>query len=820
MPIEHVERRATRSFPVLAQHTDPRLSQQAIEVAAPPTISADGPEQIPDRTLAASAPLVTMLSPRKIPVSRHVVDLKEIAARRAEEKRRAALAARPITEQVFSSVLSHSTITRSLPRAAKQAISKIRLPKPSVPTLSLPPISLPRVRIPRLSISFPRIALPTLPHRRIFESIGIFAIIALVFTLPFQGITYIGSLAATKGTVLGATASAVAHMQAGRDALSARDTYRLAQELSRARTDFQGARDSLHMMGGTLVGISGALPGIGSPITSADVLLDIATVTTSSAESLAHTISAILEEDSGPTDRLAMLVEKLDQIMPELERVTKRAETISITSLPAQYQQPVTELLELLPRVYQQGRALHELGSFLLHTLGTERPQRYLLIFQNDNELRPTGGFVGSFAHVEVQNGVITKLEAPAGGSYDLQGSLTSWIATPKPLRVIEDRWQFHDANWFPHFPDSARQLMWFYEASGGTTVDGVIAINASVFERLLAITGPLEVPDSSVKLTAENAQEVLQQIIRGEAELSSTTPKKVISDLLPHMLDRIIHSNPSERISSIAALYTALEERELQLFFTDPAAQSFASARGWSGEQRVTSGDYLSIVSTNIAGGKTDAVMRQEGLLTVSIAQDGSIINTLTITKRHTGDPHLPFQNIPNVDYLRIYVPQGSELLEATGFNPPDESVFAIEDSSLSLTEDVRFDPSVRSIDSASKTEIYTENGKTVFANWMQTGVGATTSARIVYRLPFTTIKPGSRETTRDLLSALAGEQRAAVGTYSLYIQKQSGRSHFDLFTDIKIPHDAHTIWQHGNEYVSPDLKTDRYIGLIYSFE
>ncbi|KKR89479.1 MAG: hypothetical protein UU36_C0026G0003 [Candidatus Uhrbacteria bacterium GW2011_GWE2_41_1153] len=168
-----------------------------------------------------------------------------------------------------------------------------------------------------------------------------------------------------------------------------------------------------------------------------------------------------------------------------------------------------------------------------------------------------------------------------------------------------------------------------------------------------------------------------------------------------------------------------------------DNKLQSDIKALGWSGSLLQTDGDYLMVVDSNLGGGKTDSVIKQDIDVDVEIQADGSIINTVTITKEHTGLANALFEGINNVDYLRLYVPKGSELLQASGFEIPDESLFKIANAPLATDKDLLLWTSNFTQDPISGTDIWNEQGKTVFGNWMQTKPGETEIVTFTYRLP-----------------------------------------------------------------------------------
>jgi len=269
--------------------------------------------------------------------------------------------------------------------------------------------------------------------------------------------------------------------------------------------------------------------------------------------------------------------------------------------------------------------------------LGDERKMKYLIAFQNNTELRPTGGFIGSFAEMDMLNGEITNIHIPEGGTYDLQGQLTKFVEAPQPLGLINDRWEFHDANWFPDFPTSARKLMWFYDKAGEPTVDGVIAINADLIPALLEITGPIEMPTYERTIDSENFLFETQKIVELEHEKYDTTseertaeaPKQFIGDLAPLLLERIQNADMKELLAIADVIGDGLVEKDVQLYMNNTSLQSHISELGWSGEQKEAPGDYLQIVSANLGGGKTDSVIDQQ------VDIDITLVTTVLLQKK-----------------------------------------------------------------------------------------------------------------------------------------------------------------------------------------
>jgi hypothetical protein len=128
--------------------------------------------------------------------------------------------------------------------------------------------------------------------------------------------------------------------------------------------------------------------------------------------------------------------------------------------------------------------------AVVLELLGSRQDRQYLVMFQNNRELRPTGGFIGSFALVDVSRGEVRKVLVDT--IYNPDGQLKDFLIPPVPLQKITDRWFARDANWFADFRTSASKVAHLFERSGGPTVDGVLAITPVLLEDLLRLTGPI----------------------------------------------------------------------------------------------------------------------------------------------------------------------------------------------------------------------------------------------------------------------------------------------------------------------------------------
>ncbi len=461
----------------------------------------------------------------------------------------------------------------------------------------------------------------------------------------------------------------------------------------------------------------------------------------------------------------AVLTELRDSLafaIPQVAAAQTQLAGADAGALPTETAPAIAAVRTMLPEVESSLRSLQAVADAAHTVLGYGAWQRYLLVFQNSNELRATGGFLGSFALMDVDDGAVARLEVPGGGPYDLEGSSLVRVMAPVPLRMLRatrnGEWQFWDANWWPDYPTSARKLAWFYERSRGPSVDGVIAVTAPFLERVLAVTGPVPMPAYGVTVTAENFIAETQTQVELRYDRTQNRPKQFIADLASVLIPRLTQAGVEQQPALLAALIEGLRTREIQLYSSHPSVQTLISQLGYSGELKATGeDDFLSVVVTNLGGGKTDGVISQRLSVTAEIAPDGTVVDTLRLTRAHQGVPGDAFSGVTNNSYLRFYVPAGSQLVTAEGFELPEHATFGPVETDLGSDDTLAAVEGEHATDPGTGVESWAELGKTVFAHWQ-------------------VLKPGE-ERTVVLRYRLQNRISPTTAVWRLYVQKQAGR-------------------------------------------
>lgn len=649
--------------------------------------------------------------------------------------------------------------------------------------------------------------------RLALRPVAAFVLIAVMIAMPFKLIAYWQAVNMTKGQVLGDAERALASLHDARDALTGFDLLGAQTSFDLAHQSFTEAQEQLAGINSLLTTLADISP-IDNSYKSGKNLLDLGTHLSAAGDIILVAVNAANSSSSPATltERLKTMQSASQQALGELEQAEQALAGVNSDHLPADSQEQFTKLKSALPSMITGLKQSSQLLTMSTSALGDRQLRRYLIMFQNDNELRPTGGFMGSFALVDLVDGKIKNITIPKGGTYDMRAGLKERFSAPSPLRLINPRWEFQDVNWSPDWPTSAQTIMDFYQRSNGPSVDGVIAINSDWLAEVLRATGPIVLTEYGLTLTGDNIEMELQKSIEFDLEVKDPkAPKKIITDLAPKLLEKIFASDPSTMISLAQAVRKGLAEKEIQIYFKDENLRQYAGEHEWDGRVKQAPFDYLQIVTANIGAGKSDQVIDQDIRHLADISPDGTVTDTVEITRRHFGPIDDYFTIQPNASYLRAYVPTGSRLISAAGFSPAPKGTST--DSKLADHPLLKHE-SERVIDPLSGTAIYNENGKTVFANWFNLKPGEQKTAVLVYRLPNPIAVISKQQPSRWWDKLSKASDQAIVdneSVYSILIQKQSGAAAGQIDSQVSYP----TGWR---PTISYPLASSTAAGLIFT--
>ncbi len=437
---------------------------------------------------------------------------------------------------------------------------------------------------------------------------------------------------------------------------------------------------------------------------------------------------------------------------------------------------------------------LSESGEFLgaLIELLKQEDQHILVMLQNPTEMRPAGGFIGSFGDIILSRGNLKEIKID--DIYNADRQLNLRLLPPKELRNITPTWGARDANWFFNFPTSAGKVISLLEESdlfkkNGIRFRGAIAINTNVLQSVLSATEPIAIDKYDMTITPQNfLKELQREVEAGRDKKPGQNPKKILSVLSPILMEKIKNLSDDRKSNLLSAIKGHLENKDIMMYSEDWRMQNFFESLGISGSVlQEESEDYLAVVNANIAGGKTDAVTSQHISIRSAIDAGGRVLNQVSVTREHSGKSEQDWwYSVPNKNYLKLLVPENSTLLSVAG---NDRNTLT---ASGPVSGNLRYDPDLAAIEKtatlmdAFRTYLGRESGKFSFGSWVTTGPGESRTVTFQYQ-------NGSPLTLRNNLeygfvfekqSGAEGSLEYSVAAPPGYFWKENGRSIFEYGT------------------------------------
>jgi hypothetical protein len=394
----------------------------------------------------------------------------------------------------------------------------------------------------------------------------------------------------------------------------------------------------------------------------------------------------IRPEDS-LTDKLEADLVFLKDATAKITAAKANLDRVSPDVLPEQMKAKLGTAREAVKNLQSILQTTEEKIPVVMKMLGQRYMHRYLILLQNDAEARPTGGFIGSYLIVDMNDGYVTKTEFH--DIYETDGQLKEDIPAPEDIASITKNWRMRDSNYSPDFAISAEKAAWFLQKEKGPSVDSVIAVNQNFIARLFDLTGPVQLEGLQAPLTKENYQTVISYLVESKHG-GEDDPKKILRSFIPAFQKQLMASKDMGKI--IRLVVEGLKERDILLYSRDKDIQNLFDELGISGRVIRTrpNEDFLQVITTSIGGNKSDLYIRQAITHTTLIAKDGGIIDEVTITREHTwtADELESWEDMigkfgyseisktvqfilgsgNNKSYVKVYVPKGSQLQNAAG--------------------------------------------------------------------------------------------------------------------------------------------------------
>lgn len=569
------------------------------------------------------------------------------------------------------------------------------------------------------------------------------AILVLLILIVIPAI----SLYARAKSLFGQTKALVAAAQS-------QDIPAIKSEIGKTKTSLASTRSAF-----TFIAWTKFIPFLGSYVRDADhglkaygYGLEAAEITLTVVEPYADVLgiaSAGVAGDGAKTAQerinfvvaaIPTIIPKIDEILEKTNKAKAEIEAINPNRYPVRFagrevREPMKKGIDLFDQTSElvsQSKPLLEASPYLL---GLDSPRQYLILFQNDKELRPTGGFMTAYAIMKVDKATFE----PVGSDdiYNLDAKYRPRIPAPDPIvkyikgpYILSKNLRLRDMNWSPDFAESMKLVTEEAKSVGIGDIDGVIAVDTQLLVNLLNAIGPIGVPGFGTFSTniepkcncpqviyelesfADTEGPIVWDPVSGKivyAPPNIDNRKKIIGPLMNSILANAL-GQPKEKLSALAeAALTSLLEKHVLFYVYDTKAQAGVDAFGIAGRIRDYEGDYLHINDANLGGRKSNLYVQQEVEQNIAVANDGSVEKTLTITYKNP-EKQDGWLNSVLPNWVRVYVPKGSTLIASEGLE--------------------------------QKAEPYEEFGKTVFAGFFQLRPEGVSKVTFKYKLPFKVVK------------------------------------------------------------------------------
>ncbi|MBD3330675.1 DUF4012 domain-containing protein [Candidatus Peregrinibacteria bacterium] len=485
-----------------------------------------------------------------------------------------------------------------------------------------------------------------------------------------------------------------------------------------------------------------------------------------------------------------------NKALDEIRLAAQKIDSINENSLPSAVKEKVLMAKERIDEINTILESTAEHFPAIQKLLGDRYPHRYLIIFQNNNEIRPTGGFIGSYAIMDINDGYIDSLKTY--DSYDIDGSYGGQIEPPDELKELTLNWRFRDSNYSPDFPTSAKKMMWFLQKEGGPSVDTVIAINQGLLRDMLYITGPVQVGNFG-KLNSENYNLLLSYVIEGKV-WGAEDPKHILKVFVPAFKNAILKEENIGKVSS--KLYKAVQQKHIMVYSKDEDIQNLIEAMGLDGSMHRSANkeDYVSVINFSLGGSKSEQFIEETILHESHINSEGNIVNEVSVTRSHEWSDQV---------YNRW-----KEILADYGFTNPPQYIFDIlgrgENKVLTKIYAPAGSKLIKSNKELVQTKFDKDTGKTYFLTRMSILAGEEDTFIVRYQLPYKLDLSDPADTYRLVAEKQAGS-RGSIFTKTITTDE-------DVYNLAVYPEEKVRIDSSQRIIYATDLVYDKFFSAVFT--
>lgn len=456
----------------------------------------------------------------------------------------------------------------------------------------------------------------------------------------------------------------------------------------------------------------GWVPRYGGDLAAAPHLLRAATGAVAAAETTFQALSPVLQasvntdENTGASTTLEAQFllalgeaqPALDQAQQQLEDLARARARVDASSLSPQ----TAALMQRLDHSLLWLQAIVD-GSVLVPALlGEKGPRTYLILAQNNDELRATGGFISGVGELGIEQGRFTFVRFQDSYAVDNLGAPHELTPSDFQATLWGQLFFFRDTNWEADFRRSARRAIDVYARDQGVQADGVIALDLTALQLLVGAVGPLEVPGIAEPVTGDNVLDVIRVqwaepfagVDQDQGDAWWLSRKDFMGQIAGAVVDELVARRDMPTAALARALKRALEEKHILIYMADPGVAGLLRGLNWDGALPGvhSRSDLLLVADTNVGFNKVDPSVDRSIRYVVDFAAEGGPLAQVTLSYRNrSAQPveacvqearyertYAEMMEGCYWDYVRVYVPMGSQLLEEPSIAPPAGSLLA----------------------------------------------------------------------------------------------------------------------------------------------
>ncbi|HYM65018.1 MAG TPA: DUF4012 domain-containing protein [Candidatus Sulfotelmatobacter sp.] len=328
--------------------------------------------------------------------------------------------------------------------------------------------------------------------------------------------------------------------------------------------------------------------------------------------------------------------------------------------------------------------------DFWKEILGFNGKKTYLVLFQNNMELRPGGGFIGSYAIASIENGNF--LSFKIYDAYDADGQLRAHVEPPFAIRryLPSVHWYLRDSNFNVDYSKGAVASAIFLNSEMHQSVDGVISVDLSFIKSLLSILGPVNVSDYNEKITSDNFFQVTEKHAEKDFFPGSTQKKDFLKSFYNSLILKLTENKSIQYIPLISAFANSIYEKHVLFAFNKQNMQTAFSLNRYSSalvdnreinDSRIN--DFIGINEANLGVDKVNYFITRSLSHTVLISDSGEIRENALIAIKNSADEKV-WTGAGYKNYLRIILPIGANITSIKIDNINQNIVSAVEDPSI----------------------------------------------------------------------------------------------------------------------------------------